>query len=55
MLDTAKRSKAGEEARRPYSGPRLRSEAQLADRFRGMDSCCLRRRIGRDTVRADAA
>jgi hypothetical protein len=54
MLDAVKRSRSGEQARRPYRGPRLRYEAQLADRFRGMDSCCLRRRIGRDTIRPDS-
>jgi hypothetical protein len=55
MLDTVKRARSSEEARRPHRSPQLRYEAQLADRFRGMDSSCLRRRIGRDTIRTDAA
>jgi hypothetical protein len=55
MLDAAKRDRSSEQARRPHRGPQLRYEAQLADRFRGMDSSCLRRRIGRDTIRIDAA
>jgi hypothetical protein len=55
MLDTVKRVRSSEEARRPHRGPQLRYEAQLADRFRGMDSSCLRRRLGRDAIRTDAA
>lgn len=53
MLDTVKRPRSGEEARRPHRRPELRYDAQLAERFRAMDSSCLRRRIPRDASRSE--
>jgi hypothetical protein len=41
----AKRPLSGEEARRPVGTPQHRYESQLADRFRGMQACCLSRRL----------
>jgi len=47
----AKRPTPGHEARRPIRSPQLRYEPQLADRFRGMQACSLRRRLGTDERR----
>jgi hypothetical protein len=46
-----KRTTPGEEARRPVRTSQFRYESQLAERFRGMQACGLRRRLGPDTRR----
>jgi hypothetical protein len=42
----AKRATPGQEARRPVRSHQVRYESQLAERFRGMQACGLRRRLG---------
>ena len=55
MPETLKRPRSSEEARRPHRAAQLRYDAQLADRFRAIDACCLSRRIPRDSIRGETA